>query len=196
MVQLNRILFLLFIFTLPIVALAQHSSTLNMYIENNERRSNLENSNTYNTNYLNNINRFWVNAGIGVGTPDIAGIVSVSYQFLGSNLLSLRGAVAAEFFGDDFWDIGLLYGRATTAQDYHVSISAGVAVIWGSRSSDGLFSDTPHKEISRQFGFPLEGQLFWRPSRFIGLGLYDFANFNAERSFAGLAASLQVGRLK
>lgn len=196
MVQLNRILFLLFILTLPIAAMAQHPSTLPVDIENNERNLNFENSNTYNTDNPNNKNRFWVNAGIGVGTPDLAGIASASYQFSGSNLLSLRGTVAGEIFGDELWDIGLLYGRATTAQDYHASISAGLAVMGGSRSSGGLFSDTPREEISRQIGFPIGGQLLWLPSRFIGLGLSGFANLNEERSFAGLAFSLQIGKLK
>lgn len=196
MEQLNRILFLIFIFTLPIAAMAQHPSTLTMDIENNERNLNFENSNTYNTNNPNNKNRFWVNAGIGVGTPGISGIASASYQFLGSNLLSLRGAVTGELFGDELWDIGLLYGGATTAQGYHASISAGLAVMGGSRSSGGLFSDTPRENISRQIGFPIGGQLFWLPSRFMGLGLSGFANLNEERSFAGLAFSLQIGKLK
>ncbi|WP_211483060.1 hypothetical protein [Fodinibius roseus] len=167
-----------------------------MDIENNERDLNFESSNAYNTNDPNNKNSFWINAGIGVGTPGIAGIASASYQFLGSNLLSLRGAITGELFGDELWDIGLLYGRATTAQDYHASISAGLAVMGGSRSSGGLFSDTPREEVSRQVGFPIGGQLFWLPSRFIGLGLSGFANLNGERSFAGLAFSLQIGKLK
>lgn len=158
--------------------------------------ANLEKIDTNITIQSTNINRFSVTAGIGVGTPGIAGIVSVSYQFLGSNLLTLRGAVTGEIFGDDFWDIGLLYGWATTEQDYHASISTGMGIMGGSRSTGRLFSDTPREEISHQFGIPIEGQLFWRPSRIIGLGLSGFANINAERSFAGLAASLQVGKLK
>lgn len=196
MVQLTRILFLFFIIILPNVVMSQHTSTFNINLENNEKRENLEYSNTFNTNSPNNKNRFWVNAGIGVGSPGMAGIVSTSYQFSGSNLLTLRGAVTGEIFGDEFWDIGLLYGQATTAQDYHASISAGIAVMGGSRSTGGLFSDTPRNVITRQFGFPIEGLLFWHPSKFIGLGLSGFANINGERSFTGLAFSLQFGKLK
>lgn len=138
-------------------------------------------------------NRLWVNFGFGPGTMDIAGVVSVSYQFSGSNLLSLRSAVNGELFGDEIWDIGLLYGLATSAHEYHASFSVGVGVIGGSRS-EGLFS--PNEQITPQFGIPIEGQLFWRPFRVFGLGLTGFANINFEQSFAGLAFNVQFGRLR
>lgn len=123
-----------------------------------------------------------------------AGIASTSYQFSGPNLLSLRGIVTGEIFGDEFWDVGLLYGRATTAQRYHASISAGVAVFGGRRSLGGFFSGS--EKITRQVGIPIEGQLSWRPSGFIGLGLSGFANINEVRSVVGVAISLQLGKLR
>lgn len=194
--QLINISFLLMIFLLPTVSIAQETSSIFESSGINVAGAKLEKTDMNITLQSTNIKRFWVNAGLGVGTPGIAGIVSTSYQFLGSNLLTLRGAATGELFGDDLWDIGLLYGRATTAQDYHASISVGMAVMGGSRSTGGLFSDTPREEISHQFGFPIEGQLFWRHFRIIGLGMSGFVNINEERSFAGLAACLQVGKLK
>ncbi|GAA5520856.1 hypothetical protein LQ318_03890 [Aliifodinibius salicampi] len=122
-------------------------------------------------------------------------IVGTHYQF-GPNLLSFRGCATTEIFGDEYWDIGLLYGWASSEYDYHVSFSSGIAVIGGSRSEGGLFSDTPRDVISAQFGIPLEGQFFWRPFGNVGLGLYGFANLNAEQTFAGLALSVQLGKLR
>lgn len=139
--------------------------------------------------------RYWVNTGLGVGTIGMALIAGTHYQF-GPNLLSIRGSVTAEIFGDEFWDIGLLYGWASSEYDYHVSFSSGIAIMGGSRSEGGLFSNTPREVISAQFGVPLEGQFYWRPFRYFGLGLYGFANLNIEQLFAGLALSVQLGKLR
>lgn len=139
--------------------------------------------------------RYWVNTGLGVGTNGMALIAGTHYQS-GPNLLSFRGSATAEIFGDEFWDIGLLYGWASSEYDYHISFSSGIAVIGGSRSEGGLFSDTPREVISAQLGVPLEGQFFWRPFSNFGLGLYGFANLNTEQPFAGLALSVQLGKLR
>lgn len=192
MVTIIKKLLLLIIFALPIASMAQHTSTLDMYTENYATGSNYEKSNLENTSNPDNNNRFWINAGLGVGTLGGAGIASTSYQF-GLHLLSIRGAVTFEILGDDFWDIGMLYGLATSKQNYHASISSGMAVMGGSRSA-GFFEQS--EVISRQIGFPLEGQLFWWPSNVFGLGLNGFVNLNMEQTFAGLTLTLQLGKLR
>lgn len=140
-----------------------------------------------------NSNRIWVNAGLGVGTNDISGFVNVSYQ-KGNNLLSMRGALSGDLvFGDEFWDIGMLYGRATSQQRYHASISAGLAMVGGKR--DAGFSSSGN-DVPVAIGLPLKAQLNWQPTSVLGFGLHIFANINFEHSFAGLALSLQLGKLR
>ena len=59
-----------------------------------------------------------------------------------------------------------------------------------------FFSGEEKTEIEMQLGFPIETQLFWRPLRFLGIGLYGFANMNSQESFCGGTLSLQVGKLR
>jgi hypothetical protein len=60
---------------------------------------------------------YWFGVGLGVGTSqsttDAFGLSANLPTRSDAHLLSLRGVVVGELFGDDFWDIGLLYGRAT-----------------------------------------------------------------------------------
>jgi hypothetical protein len=135
----------------------------------------------------------WLTAGVGVATRGAAGAVGASYQF-GGNLLSMRAAGTVAFFGDDLWDIGLLYGRATRPGFMHVSVAAGVAAVGGTRREGSLFD--PAETIPTTIGFPIEVQLFFRPLPVVGLGLYGFANFNDEESFQGIAGAVQLGRLR
>ncbi len=189
---MKKIVFLLILTSfLPLAAQAQlYSPDLGIY--NPQSISGQSNTDT---TIQTEGNRYWVNTGLGVGTNGMALIAGTHYQF-GPNLLSFRGCVTTEVLGDEFWDIGLLYGWASSEYDYHISFSSGIAVMGGSRSEGGLFSDTPREVISAQFGVPLEGQLFWRPSGNFGLGLYGFANLNTEQSFGGLALSVQLGKLR
>ena len=142
---------------------------------------------------------YWVGAGLGFGTSDstsddFGGSVNLSYRF-DPHLLSLRAATVGELFGDDFWDIGLLYGRATGQGAVFASLAAGIAVMGGTRNPGGIF-DESSETISSRISLPLELQLYWRPLRFLGLGVYGFANFNDEESFGGATFGLQLGRLR
>lgn len=142
---------------------------------------------------LTNSSQFWLNIGPAIGTSgSLSGIASVSYQF-GTHLLSLRGSVTGEVFGDHFSDISLLYGRATTHPSYHVSFAAGIARVTGQRN-EGLFG--PKEKLSATIGFPSEMQIYWKPASFFGLGITGFTNINREQSFAGMALSLQLGKLR
>lgn len=137
---------------------------------------------------------YWLGAGLGIGSEDFGGQLNTSYQF-GANLISFRVASTAGLFEDGFNDYALLYGRANRAAgDRHLfSAALGIALVDGCEGG-GVFSDC--REVSTVLGLPLELQAFWRPGKVVGLGLYGFANLNKERSFAGLTASLQVGRLR
>jgi hypothetical protein len=135
---------------------------------------------------------FWVGVGLGAGSEDFAGTLNGSYQF-GGNLLALRASATAGIFDDGFGDYALLYGRATPpAERYHASAAVGLGIVHGCRGG-GLGGC---RDVPNVVGVPIELQLFWRPGSLVGLGLYGFANFNSQQSFAGLTLGLQLGRLR
>ena len=140
---------------------------------------------------------YWVNFGAGSGTISedaFALSANATYQF-GKNLLTLRAAGTGELFGKSIGDNGLLYGLALEQKRVFISVGAGIAFVEGS-ISHGLFSTREPEKIGPTIGIPLEIQLFWRPARFLGIGLYGFANLNPEESFAGVSLSLQLGKLR
>lgn len=193
MIHLNNVLTLLLIFLLPLAAKAQNVSSMNLSSLMPATELNSEYSNRVAVSKDPNSYRIWVNAGLGVGTDDISGFVIASYQ-KGNNLLSIRGALSGDMIsGDEFWDIGVLYGRATSQQRYHASISAGLAIVGGKRDYGWSSSGN---DVPLTVGLPLKAQLNWLPTSVLGIGLQGFANINPEQSFAGLALSLQLGKLR
>ena len=140
---------------------------------------------------------FWVNLGLGSGSISenaFALNANMTYQF-GKNMLTLRAAGMGELFGKSIGDNGLLYGIALRQEQVLFSVGAGLAFVEGS-ISHGLFSTKEPEKIGPTIGIPLEAQLFWRPTRFLGIGLYAFANLNPEESFAGITLGFQFGKLR
>ena len=142
-------------------------------------------------------NYYWVNFGAGLGSISedaFALSANATYQF-GKNILTLRAAGTGELFWKSIGDNGLLYGLALKQGQVFVSVGAGLAFVEGS-ISDGLFSTRELEKIGPTIGIPLEAQLFWRPTRFLGIGLYAFANLNSEEPFAGITLGFQFGKLQ
>jgi hypothetical protein len=135
---------------------------------------------------------FWIGGGLGAGSRDFAGHLNVAYQ-TGANLFSFRTAGTAGLLSRGFSDWALLYGRATRAPGrYQASVALGIAVADGCEGGGlGRCRDEPSV-----IGLPLETQLFWRPSKGFGVGLYGFADINQLQSFAGLTLGIQLGRLR
>jgi hypothetical protein len=136
---------------------------------------------------------FWIGAGLGGGSEGFAGSLNGSYQF-GVNLISMRMTATAGIFEDEFYDLAILYGRATppAGARHHLSAAVGLGLVDGCRDAS-VFSNC--RAVSTVVGLPLELQAFWRPGKVVGLGLYGFANFNRAQSFVGVTLGLQVGRL-
>ena len=140
---------------------------------------------------------YWINLGAGAGSiSENAAALSANatYQF-GKNLLTLRTAGTGELFGKSIGDYGLLYGLTLKQEQVLFSVGVGLAFVEGS-ISHGLFSSKPPEKIGPTIGIPLEAQLFWRPTRFLGVGLYGFANLNPEEPFVGVTLSFQFGKLR
>jgi len=167
---------------------------------------------------------FWVNGGLGAssvhgglgsdpGAPSFGG--SLCYQS-GKNLFSFRYLLSEEFqiLGTDspsetVWDFGVLYGRIAKASYGFASISSGMSIVGGVRRGRYLGGTGEWVGTSYYFGtsyyeendfitvgIPVEGQLFWTPLAFFGIGFYGFANLNPEKSFVGALLCVQIGKLK
>ena len=143
---------------------------------------------------------FWLNAGLGPNTFGEEGLslgvnMNATYQF-SRHMFSLRLNGCSEFFTENkITEYGLLYGYALASSHILLSLGAGIAVVSGSISK-GLFAEEEPEEIGPTVGLPLEVHLCWRAFRFLGIGLYGYANMNPEESFAGVTLNLQIGKLR
>lgn len=139
----------------------------------------------------------WVTAGLGGATEGVAGVLGVDVLNR-RHLLSFRWVTVAggDLFspGDEYWDVGVLYGRARRGGRSMVAASAGVGITGGKRRQ-GLF-EAPSKSFPTSLSLPLAARAAWHPLSLLGFGIYGFANVNKEQSFAGAAFSIEVGRLR
>ncbi len=141
-------------------------------------------------------NLFWFSAGMGVCTLGDLGfggsaLASVPIQ---RTVLSLRGTMNSEsFFGDEFGDAAVTFGRAIQSHGGHLSLACGPAVVFGSRCS-GLFGT--RRTVAPTLGAALALQAFTSLGAHIGVGGYAYADLNGEQPFAGLTLNLFVGRLR
>ncbi len=136
--------------------------------------------------------RFSVHAGLGAGGGGFAATAGADYG-VGNHLVSLRVAATAELFGDDFHDVAILYGRSSRWSRGMLALSTGVALVQGTRC-DGVFGGC--RETPARFGVPLAARLGLYPLRFLGVGVYGFANINSEQPFGGVALTVEVGRVR
>jgi hypothetical protein len=155
---------------------------------------------------MGSVHNVWLNLGIGGSTHGLAGLISMSVQN-DIHLITFRYVSSTEFVilgptpSESVWDISILYGRFWKSRLAMVSISGGLGLVGGIRRgdyirSDGWFSSKYQKCPFSTVGFPVDIQLFWMPSRFLGFSIQGFANLNSEESFYGFVLGLQVGRLK
>ena len=139
---------------------------------------------------------YWAHMGLGVTSiGSLAGSAGASIQY-GNGLISLRttsNSETAELFkdGDEFFDLGLLFGFATKNPKNQTSIAVGIARLTGSRyigESGFFFGD--RVDIDPVIGLPIEAQFFLKINKFIGFGVYGYANFNSEQSFSGITLNI------
>ena len=147
---------------------------------------------------------YWLNVGFGrCSLGGYAGSANISIQF-NKYLVSLRttgNSETTDFLssGDDFYDIGLLFGIAPLRSNLLVSAAIGLALVGGSRDtgeSSWLFSIDRRENIGTTIGLPIEIQLIQRLSSYMGVGAYIYANINKEESFGGIALCLQLGKFQ
>ncbi len=138
----------------------------------------------------------WLTAGIGAGGAGGGGFaVAGSFDVLArQHLVSLRASGVAVEFGNEFWDAGLLYGRAHRNKRAMLTLAVGVALVDGERC--GLSFGSNCTQVPATVGLPVSLSASWHLSSTLGLGATAFGDVNHEQSFAGITLNIQVGRLR
>jgi hypothetical protein len=132
---------------------------------------------------------FWIQGGIGLGSPLIGGVVAASYR-RERHVFSARAAATAadiEGDGDEVWDAGVLYGRALGSGRGRLSGAVGLGGVGYEAGGYGP------RRTGIGVGIPMEMQASWWPIPVAGIGLYTYANLNGLRPMAGVALTLQLG---
>lgn len=136
--------------------------------------------------------QYWLTAGAGVGTlwddnhwfgtsaASMTIAASVQHGLLVGSLRSVR----FQDRGNSAWDFGLLAGAGSPSRyPMRGSIGAGLGLTTDSRGHSGVT-------------IPLELQLGWRLTSTFGVGSYLFANLGGPTQTYGIAAAIQVGKLR
>ncbi len=136
---------------------------------------------------------YWIYGGPSVTTLGIGLQAELAVDY--NNHLFLISTTRTDLdFGDETWDVALIYGQSMNYRSFYLSAGTGVAVIGGEGYSD-LFGRGTKTSIETTIGFPLRGQISWQPVRFLGLGINSFFNVNTEQPFGGIGVSVKVGKL-
>ena len=143
---------------------------------------------------------FWLNVGL-VGSDEMIGLgASVTVARSASRIVTVRATALEEMSWwwvrcaappDQRVDVGVLYGVATQSRWVLVSASAGLGV---AAIRETTYEPT-RTERSLAPAVPVEGQIFFRPFRNVGLGATVMANLNHVRPFTAVLVGLQLGRL-
>ena len=140
------------------------------------------------------LRRTWIHASIGLAAfirtdgGGFGALAGLSHQ-RGPSVFSARTATVAPLKGKDWYDAGMLYGRATSWSWGQASASVGAAYTWSEGTAGG--------DRTRTLGVPVQAQVYAAiPYLPLGVRLGGFANFNVERSFSGLTFGLVLGDLR
>lgn len=136
--------------------------------------------------------QYWLTAGAGYAN------LSTEFLSLGFDARSTALAVSAQHGafvssirwidtrGNDehAWDLGLLAGAGTPSRyAFRGSIGAGLGLAHDTRGNTGVT-------------VPLELQLGWRFTSWVGAGTYLFTNLGGPSQSLGAAVGLQIGKLR
>ena len=137
------------------------------------------------------IRAIWVQAGLGVSSANLGGLAAASLA-TARHLVSARASfIASDFEGgeEESFDVALLYGRQLgRGGSFRPSASAGVAYV----KCEGC--DAGRNASAVGLALSLEAALW--PTKLAGVGLHGFGNVNSIGSFAGLALTVHLGRLR
>ena len=147
------------------------------------------------------ITRVWGAVGMGAGQAagpyqgggEVAGLGEIVVQ-RGKQRFSIRRVFVTDIWTFAVGDVGVLYGHTWRSErsPRSFSISTGIARV----GSDDCDYVAEQFRCDHTIGLPLSAEVAWQPYRVVGLGLQGFGNINSVSSFAAVALTLQVGRLR
>jgi hypothetical protein len=138
--------------------------------------------------------RVWLGVGLGGAGGSVAQgggalMAEIIYQ-TGVHHFGVRAVGAADPFGysgDEFGEVGVLYGRTAKRPWGHAAISTGLAWTgFGSCQGSGGCSTV---------GVPLVAEVAVRLFSIIGVGAQAFGNLNTKSVYRGAVLFLQIGWL-
>ncbi len=145
------------------------------------------------------------------GLSGVALSISANYLKNRNNWkLKFMNECELNFFGptpsENIYSVGLLYGRVTNTKIIRFSISVGLGITGGVtrgeylqsyNGSNGWFSHGNYeKKKILSPSIPLEIDLSFIPSKFLGIGLAGYADINYQMSSAGFTVKLELGRIR
>jgi hypothetical protein len=146
-------------------------------------------------------------AGVGAGGEGVAALASLGFR-QGHRLITVRYARTEELniLGpspeESRSDVSVMIGRIENGRHGFVSGSAGLGLVSqlkrGERLSGseyGLFGGRYESVHATTVGMAVSGKAVLA-GRYAGIGLEAFGNINPKASFAGLALTLHLGRLR
>lgn len=159
----------------------------------------------------NNNNKLWGTLGIGgyylSSSNGLAFNIGGDY-LKNKNYWKLRLICDIEFniFGpeppEQYYDIGLLYGKFINTKIIRLSLSGGLGVLGGVKRGAFLYrnpgflgSDFFEKKLIFSPSVPLEIDLSLVPTKHFGIGISGFANLNFENTLVGFIINLKFGKL-
>lgn len=106
--------------------------------------------------------------------------------------------------GENVWDLGLMYGRASIGKYGYLYAGAGISFV-GALKRTTRIPDPPgsgftlgskyNSEIYSAVGIPLQLEAMWTPLNNFGIGLQGIANLNLAVSFFGLNLVFRAGQM-
>lgn len=138
---------------------------------------------------------YWFYGGQNLTTLGVGSHGGLAVEF-DRHVLSARATSTDLVFGEQTWDVALLYSRATYAGDFFLAAGTGVSVV-GGRSFSRLiaFNGETGDKLDPMLGFPLQSQVAWTPIDYGSIGLYGFANVNTGQPFGGAGLYIRIGSL-
>jgi hypothetical protein len=138
--------------------------------------------------------RIWAAIGAGAAAPTsggegIANMAQLVYEKRHHHA-ALRALVVHDIERptNEIGELSALYGRTAMMGTFPVVIATGVSAV-------GFFDCPDDDDSCFTLGLPLVAEVS-RSTKFIGVGLQAFANFNSKAHYAGGILFLKLGRLR
>ncbi len=165
--------------------------------------------------------QYWLDAGIGQYYTPKEGFISLD---LGINLVKTNLAYKVKYSGqyefgllsglnpkEQFHTIGLMIGKYISDKYVHMQISGGLGLMGGVKRSKYLYTENPsdgfcgttlfdNKHYKKEYFvascLPIELDITFKPTKYLGAGITFWANLNHIQPMFGFSLYLSAGKLR